>query len=458
MPTLRRAVSGGILVGALLFAVAHVNAEPQNGWWWNPNESGRGFFIEMTGGLMFLAGYFYESDGRATWLSSGGPVTDLYSYAGRLQSYRNGQSVFGDYRPPDDAVDAGPITVTFADDSHGTITWPAGTVPIERLVFDTAEAQFQTKTGWWWNEAESGNGYSVEIQGNNAFIVAFMYDENGNPIWHYAAGPMSTPTHFEGDWLEFSGGQTLTGPYRPPGTPRNLGRISIDFAAYDDATITFTEGANVQQASKTSRKSPQAGGRSRSSRTRPFFPSPTWADNQFWPSFTCRMTQEIHVVGEAGSTGTFTKTEKYSYYVEFDQLPGRVGRYFVNQGESYFDWSLSTLDTSNGCSRSAARENITPLSGELEISPHLYYHGRVYDTIGSSVTVTETCPGLPDHVETGPIGVYTTIGSGQSLIQRPNPFPMTPLPFMSGRTWHSEPDGSQISWGWTCSAQLSTAP
>ena len=71
------AVSGGILVGALLLAVAHVNAEPQNGWWWNPNESGRGFFIEMTGGLMFLAGYFYESDGRATWLSSGGPGRDV---------------------------------------------------------------------------------------------------------------------------------------------------------------------------------------------------------------------------------------------------------------------------------------------------------------------------------------------------------------------------------------------
>src|SRR4029450_4326503 len=95
MPRLRRAVSRGVLVGALLFAVAHVNAEPQNGWGWNPNESGRGFFIEMTGGVMFLAGYFYESDGRATWLSSGGPVTDLYSYAGTFQSYRNGQAGLG---------------------------------------------------------------------------------------------------------------------------------------------------------------------------------------------------------------------------------------------------------------------------------------------------------------------------------------------------------------------------
>jgi hypothetical protein len=269
---------------------------------------------------------------------------------------------------------------------------------------------------------------------------------------------MSTPTHFEGEWLEFSGGQTLTGPYQPPVTPRNLGRITIDFAAFDDAMITFTEGTTLQRASKTSAKSPQAGGQSRSSRTRPQLPSPTWTDSQFWPSYTCRMTQEIRVVGEAGSTGTFTKTEKYSYYVEFDKHPVVTGLYSVNQGVSYFDWNLSTVDTSNGCTRTAARENITPLTGELKISPHLYYHGRVYDAIGSSVTVTETCPGLPDHAETGPIQVYTTIGGGGSMIQRPNPFPTTPLPFMSARNWRSEPDGSQIFWGWTCSAQLSTAP
>jgi len=30
-----------------------VSAEPENGWWWNPTESGRGYFIETTSGLHY---------------------------------------------------------------------------------------------------------------------------------------------------------------------------------------------------------------------------------------------------------------------------------------------------------------------------------------------------------------------------------------------------------------------
>ena len=124
---------------SLWFATGSAFAEPQNGWWWNPDESGRGYFIEMTDGLMYLAGYFYDANGRATWLSSGGAVANPYSYSGVLQSYRDGQSVFGSYRPPAAPVDAGPVSVTFSDDRHGTLTWPGGTVEIERLVFGEFE-------------------------------------------------------------------------------------------------------------------------------------------------------------------------------------------------------------------------------------------------------------------------------------------------------------------------------
>jgi hypothetical protein len=60
-------------LATLLLALACCNAahaDPEVGWWWNPDESGRGFFIESQGGNVFLAGYFYENDGRATWLVS----------------------------------------------------------------------------------------------------------------------------------------------------------------------------------------------------------------------------------------------------------------------------------------------------------------------------------------------------------------------------------------------------
>jgi len=223
-------------------------AEPQNGWWWNPNESGRGFFIEMRGGVLYLAGYLYESNGRALWMTSGGPVTDPYLYNGTLQTYQGGQTLFGDYRFPAGTADVGAVTVRFDDDSHGTFTWPGGTIPIQRQIYGANAAAFQPHTGWWWNPLESGRGFSVEIQGSQAFIVSFMYDDAGSPVWYFSAGPMSTPTHFESDWLQFSGGQTINGPYRPPSTPVKVGRLAVDFTTNERATLTFTD-ANAAKAS-----------------------------------------------------------------------------------------------------------------------------------------------------------------------------------------------------------------
>src|SRR5438132_1006943 len=81
--------------------------------------------------------------------------------------------------------------------------------------------------GWWWNPAESGRGYSVEVQGNHLFVVAFMYNEAGKPVWYYSAGPLSTPTHYEGQWLQFAGGQTTGGPYRPPAAPTTVGKLIL---------------------------------------------------------------------------------------------------------------------------------------------------------------------------------------------------------------------------------------
>ena len=256
MQTIARAFRALLRALACTLFAAGASAEPQNGWWWNPDESGRGFFIEMRGGVIYVGGYFYEDDGRATWMTSGGPLTDPYAYQGTLQAYRGGQTLFGEYRPPAPAVDVGPIGLKFKDDTHGTLTWSGGTVPIERQVFDENVASFRPHTGWWWNPAESGRGFSVEVQGNNAFVVAFMYDDSGNPVWYFAAGPMSSPTRFEGDWLQFSGGQTMTGPYHPPATPQKVGRLAVEFAARDSATLTFT-GIDATKSTRPDTKAPK---------------------------------------------------------------------------------------------------------------------------------------------------------------------------------------------------------
>ena len=241
------------LIATFLLALCGLSdsaiAEPQAGWWWNPAESGRGFFIESQGGIMYMAAYLYADDGRARWLVAGGANADPYHYQGRLLDYSGGQTLLGTYAAPTAPVDAGPVAVDFSDDTHGTITWPGGVVPIEREIFGSGPSDYLPQSGWWWNPAESGSGYSIEVQGNNLFFVGFMYDGAGHPVWYYSAGPMTAVTGYSGPLLQFAGGQTLNGTYHAPSSPATVGSLAIAFTAPDAATLTFSgTGADIASA------------------------------------------------------------------------------------------------------------------------------------------------------------------------------------------------------------------
>lgn len=244
-----------VMLIAMLLQPMLASAAPQVGWWWNASQSGRGFFIESQNGIMYLAGYLYESDGRATWVVSGGANADPYSYGGRLLAYRGGQTLFGDYQPPAAPTDAGPVSLSFSDDTHGTLTWPGGAIAIERQPFGgPTDDPYPPDPGWWWNDQESGRGYSVEVQGDRIFIVSFMYDDAGNPVWYYSAGQMDAPDSYAGPWLQFANGQTMTGPYHPPTTPVPVGQLSVKFTGIDEATFEFDD-----LAAATAGVHPQAG-------------------------------------------------------------------------------------------------------------------------------------------------------------------------------------------------------
>lgn len=65
-----------------------------------------------------------------------------------------------------------------------------------------------TRAGWWFNAAEPGQGFFVEIDGDSARVVCCVYGDDGEPVWH-AGGPaplrddtLATPTRagvFPGD-------------------------------------------------------------------------------------------------------------------------------------------------------------------------------------------------------------------------------------------------------------------
>ena len=219
----------------------------QPGWWWNPNESGRGFSIEVSQNTLVMAGYLYDNLGRAFWLTSAGPMVNSSLYQGTLQSFTNGQTLTGAYKS-NVLVNAnvGPIMLQFSDATHGTLTWPSGSFPIEHYVFGTGASSFQPESGWWWNESESGRGFTLEVQGNKLVIGGYMYDDSGNPVWYLSAGNMASPMLYQGQWEQYANGQPLTGTYKKPDLVNaNVGSITLQFTSKSTAVLTLPGGRQI---------------------------------------------------------------------------------------------------------------------------------------------------------------------------------------------------------------------
>ncbi len=112
-----------------------------NGWWFDPNYNGMGFFVEVQGNVLFMAWYHYRADGSSRWWSAGqtfnnGSATysDNGDDARKLWTWINGQSLGGAYKTGDHNV-ASPITLAFNGYSNATLTSNVGTYNLTRFRF-----------------------------------------------------------------------------------------------------------------------------------------------------------------------------------------------------------------------------------------------------------------------------------------------------------------------------------
>jgi hypothetical protein len=117
-------------------AAGPASGMPQTGWWWNPSEGGRGFFLEVQNTTLFMSGFMYDANGQATWYLTSGPMTSTALYQGQLMRCAGGQSLTGPYQPPSCPANAGPVTLQFTSQTAGSLTLPNGTaVPLQRFSF-----------------------------------------------------------------------------------------------------------------------------------------------------------------------------------------------------------------------------------------------------------------------------------------------------------------------------------
>ena len=107
------------------FGPGNVSFTPTTGLWWNPNESGSGYNIQVRHGVLVLIMYSYEADGDPIWYLLSGPLTDNGTkLVATLDKYKNGQCAGCVYngRPVADGND-GPITVQFTSENTATLTF-----------------------------------------------------------------------------------------------------------------------------------------------------------------------------------------------------------------------------------------------------------------------------------------------------------------------------------------------
>ncbi len=235
---------------------------PQNGLWWNASQGGRGYGIEYNSasGTLFVGTFVYGADASRppVWYVSTcayAPATG--SCTAMLQQFANGQSLAADYHAPAPLGSAGSLGISFASATSGTLTLPNGTaVPITRFPFAnpagiTAGDPGTAETGWWWNAAESGRGWFMEVQKtasgqNSVYLVGYAYDDQGTANWHVATGPMTTSALFEGAMALYRGGSPISMTSdTAPTSMAALGAVSVRFTSTGTAVVSLSNGRQI---------------------------------------------------------------------------------------------------------------------------------------------------------------------------------------------------------------------
>ncbi len=117
------------------------------------------------------------------------------------------------------------------------------------LMMASQAKAFTPESGFWWNPNEPGSGYTIEIQDNFLFIIAYVYDDLGNPIWYTAAQTMEGNAIFDSELDYTYNGPCIDCNYTQPITIEGeRGPITITFISESTAELQF-QGAvkNIQR-------------------------------------------------------------------------------------------------------------------------------------------------------------------------------------------------------------------
>ena len=229
-------------------AVEKAFAQSINGPWFNPSQSGHGWFVELldlSNGTQLINAYWYVYlDGKPAWILGNGPLNGNTAV---LQSFITKN---GDF-PPDfngaDEIPWGTMSFEFNPDRSATASWEtqyegftSGSMPVVRLAgIDGSLAG--CRSGSFYDPAQSGHGFVaevVDIGGVLNLIIAWYVYLNGEQVWLLGTAPFAND-HAEIPLQAFSGAKFPPGFLPGDVIETGWGVLTIDFLGPNTAKASW---------------------------------------------------------------------------------------------------------------------------------------------------------------------------------------------------------------------------
>lgn len=235
---------------------------PETGWWYNSNESGRGYSIEYSAksDAIFMALYAYEiaSPNDPTWYTAYLKRTSGNVFKGELTTWVNGPALFNTQEIGNPKSSSyGTISLEVSDKRTAIIDiqgYGANAKMFEKIVrfefvkngLDSPPSGNQPQNGWWWDPAQNGKGYFIETQGGNSFIAGYTYLQTNatesKPFW-YAVTSVFDPSVnklLSTQFLVYKGGQSIGQPYYQPVTTTVLSAFNLSLGQNSNSAGLLT--------------------------------------------------------------------------------------------------------------------------------------------------------------------------------------------------------------------------
>jgi len=222
------------------------------GWWWNPNEGGRGFFIDRQADQLLLATNLYDTSGSAIWYLAGPSALNQLEFSSALFAPSLSKVSGPNSQPAQPRQPLGPVNIRFIDTRHAVLQWAGGSIPIERYKFNTDNKVgpvqgIYPQTGWWYDPTKPDKKFAIETQQTKILVTAFSFDKSGSPIWHLsdAFTPPTMGSHTV-TWKQYEKGQAIQGAYKVPRVVKStLGKASFRFLSATEGTATLADGLTL---------------------------------------------------------------------------------------------------------------------------------------------------------------------------------------------------------------------